>query len=78
MKWNIITHNIRGLNDPESIAEERCFFNSLSPKVNIIMLQELSMNGWLASHRPQSLNNACFASLTLASRSNIILGLYSS
>jgi hypothetical protein len=32
------------------------------------------MNGGLASHRPQSLNNVCFASLTLASRSNINFG----
>jgi hypothetical protein len=40
MKWNIITHNIRGLNDPENIAKERGFLNSLTPKVDIVMIQE--------------------------------------
>jgi hypothetical protein len=27
MKWNILTHNIRGLSDPESIAKEWGFIN---------------------------------------------------
>ena len=45
MKWNIITHNIRGLNDPESIAKERSFLTSLIPKVDIVMLQEHKLRG---------------------------------
>ena len=40
MKWNIITHNIRGLYDPENIVNERGFPSELSPKVDIIMIQE--------------------------------------
>ena len=40
MKWTIITHNIRGLNDLESIAKERGFLNAISPRVDIVMLQE--------------------------------------
>ena len=40
MKWSIITHNIRGVNDPENIAKEKNFLNSLTPKVDIVMLQE--------------------------------------
>ena len=40
MKRCIITHNIRGLNDPESITNERRFINSLAPRADIVMLQE--------------------------------------
>ena len=45
MKWNIITHNIHGLNDPESITKERCFIKSLTPKVDIVMIQEHKLRG---------------------------------
>lgn len=45
MKWTLITHNIRGLNDPESIREERCFINSVTPKVDIVMIQEHKLRG---------------------------------
>lgn len=45
MKWNIITHNIRGLNDPDNIARERCFINSLTPRVDIVMVQEHKLRG---------------------------------
>ena len=38
IKLNIITHNIRGLNDPENIAKERDFLNSLTPRENIVMV----------------------------------------
>ena len=40
MKWNIITHNIRGLNDPESIAKESGFLSMLTPKADVVMIQE--------------------------------------
>lgn len=40
MKWNIITHNIQGLNDPESIAKERCFINSFTSRADVYMFQE--------------------------------------
>ena len=45
MKWNIITHNIRGLNDPESIAKERGFLSMLTPKVDVVMIQEHKLRG---------------------------------
>ena len=45
MKWNIITHNIRGLDDPESIAKERGFISMLTPKVDVIMIQEHKLRG---------------------------------
>lgn len=45
MKWNIITHNIRGLTDPECIAKEKNFLNSLNPKVDIVMIQEHKLRG---------------------------------
>ena len=40
MKWNIITHNLSGLNDPKSITRERCFLTSLTPRVDVIIIQE--------------------------------------
>ena len=45
MKWTIITHNLRGLNDPESITKERCFLSSLTPRVDVIMIQEHKLRG---------------------------------
>ena len=45
MKWNIITHNNRGLNDPESITKERCFITALTPKVDVVMIQEHKLRG---------------------------------
>ena len=45
MKWNIITHNIRGLNDPESISRERGFLNTLTPRADVIMIQEHKLRG---------------------------------
>ena len=40
-----MTHNIRGLNDPESITKERCFITALTPKVDIVMIQEHKLRG---------------------------------
>jgi hypothetical protein len=37
-QWN-------GLNDPESIAKERGFLNSLTPRVDIVMIQEHKLRG---------------------------------
>lgn len=51
MKLNIITRNITGLNDLESILR---FINSLSPKVDVVMIQEQTLRGRLLkylSHR---------------------------
>ena len=32
-------HNIRGLNDPDSIAKERGFLSTLVPKADVVMIQ---------------------------------------
>ena len=45
MKWNIISHNIRGLNDLESLGKERHFLTSIIPRVDIVMLQEHKLRG---------------------------------
>ena len=45
MKWNIITHNIRGLNDLENIAKEKEFLNTLSSRADIVMIQEHKLRG---------------------------------
>ena len=45
MKWNLITHKIWGLNDSESNNRERGFLNSLSLRINIIMLQKPKLRG---------------------------------
>ena len=45
MKWNIITHNIRGLNDLDNIAKESCFLKSLTPRIDVVMIQEHKLRG---------------------------------
>ena len=45
MKWNIIAHNLRGLNDLESITREKYFLIALTPKVDVIMIQEHKLRG---------------------------------
>ena len=45
MKLNLITHNVRGFNDPESIIKERYFLNSLSPRADIVHRQEHKLRG---------------------------------
>lgn len=45
MKWNTISLNIWGLNDPESILKEHDFLNSLTPRADIIMIQEHKLRG---------------------------------
>ena len=45
MKWNIITHNIRGFNDLDSIAKERGFLSTLVLKINVVMNQEHKLRG---------------------------------
>ena len=45
MKWNFITHNIRGLNDPDNIAKERSFLMSLTPRLDVVMIQEHKLRG---------------------------------
>ena len=45
MKWNIITHNIRGLNDLESISKERYFLTNLTPHADVVIIQEYKLRG---------------------------------
>ena len=45
MKWNILIHNIRGFNDPESIDKKREFIKSILPRADVIFLQEHKLRG---------------------------------
>lgn len=45
MKWNIITHNLKGLNDPEGVTRERYFLTSLTQMIDVIMIQEYKLRG---------------------------------
>lgn len=40
MKSVVLTHNVRGFNDPESVSKERYFLNSVTPKVDVVLIQE--------------------------------------
>ena len=74
MKWNIITHNIRGLNDPESISKERCFLTNLTPKVDVVMIQEHKLRGKSMKNLGNKLMPGC-ASWILEAASGEEVGL---
>ena len=59
MKWNLITHNIRGLNDPDNIAKERGFIKSLAPKIDVVMNQEHKLRGSVLEHLGTRLMLGC-------------------
>ena len=59
MKWNLITHNIRGLNDPDNIAKERRFIKSLAPKIDVVMIQEHKLRGRALEHLGTRLMPGC-------------------
>ena len=59
MKWNLITHNIRDLNDPENIRKEREFINSVTPKVDIVLIQEHKLRGRLMENIGTRLMPGC-------------------
>ena len=50
MKWNLITHNLRGLNDPDCIRKERCFLSSVTSKVDVVLIQEHKLRGSALDH----------------------------
>lgn len=51
MKLNLITHNTRGLNDPESINKERKFLSLFSPKPDVVMIHEHKLKVMLLEFR---------------------------
>lgn len=59
MKMQILSHNIRGLNDPKNIYMERRFINSLVPKVDIIMIQEHKLRGKMLDNLGPRLMGGC-------------------
>lgn len=59
MKWNLITHNIRGLNDPDNIAKERSFIKSPAPKIDVVMNQEHKLRGRVLEHLGTRLMPGC-------------------
>lgn len=50
MEWNIISHNIRGLNDPDNIAKKRSYINFLTPRIDVLMIQEHKLRGRALEH----------------------------
>lgn len=59
MKLHILTHNIRGRNNPESILKERRLINSLVPKMGVIMVQEHKLRGRLPENLGSRLMIGC-------------------
>ena len=59
MKWNMITHNIRGLSDPESIAKESSFIQLLTPRVDVVMIQEHKLRGKVLENLGSRLMTGC-------------------
>lgn len=45
MKLVLLTHNVRGLNDPDKVSKERYSLNSLIPKADVVLFQEHKMRG---------------------------------
>lgn len=58
MKLVILAHYVRGLNDPHKIARERYYLNSMSPKVDVMLIQEHKMRG-MALHTLGNKSNDC-------------------
>lgn len=50
MKLNIMTHNIRALNDPTNILKYNRFLRSISPRVDVLLLQEHKLKGSRVEH----------------------------
>lgn len=50
MKLNILTHNLRGLNDPLSILKHNIFLRSMTPRVDVLMFQEHKLRGAKLEH----------------------------
>ncbi len=47
MKLNLITHNTRGLNDPEIIIKERKNLSLFSPKQDVVLVHAHKLRGRL-------------------------------
>lgn len=59
MKLNIISHNFRGLNDPESVTKGKKFINSIIPKIDIVMIQDNKVRGRLLDSLSTNLMSGC-------------------
>lgn len=45
MKLHILTHNLRGLNDPLSVLKHNIFLWSITPRVDVLVFQEHKLKG---------------------------------
>lgn len=45
MKLVILSHNVRGLNDLDKVIRERYFLNTVTPKADVVLIQEHKMRG---------------------------------
>ena len=59
MKLNIISHNVREFNDPESILKERYFLNTLNPKADVVFIQEHKLRGKKLENLGNKLMHGC-------------------
>ena len=56
MLLNLITFNIRGLNDPQKIQKLRSYIISAQSKIDVLLIQEHKLTGEKASSLDRSLD----------------------
>lgn len=59
MKLNLITHNVRVFNDPESIAKERYFLNIVTPRADVVLIQKHKLLGRALKNLGNELMQGC-------------------
>lgn len=59
IKWNIISHNNRGLNYRDNIAKEKKIIKTLTPTNDMIMIQEHKLRGTTLEYVSTRLMHVC-------------------
>lgn len=59
MKLHILTHNVRGFNDPSSITKPNLFLQSITPRVDILFIKEHKLRGTKLENLGQKLLPWC-------------------
>lgn len=55
MKLHILTHNVIGLNDPSSVTRHNLFLRLVTPRVDVLLIQEHKLRGGKLSNLGQRL-----------------------
>lgn len=55
MKLHILTHNLKGLNDPLGILKHNKFLQPITPIVDVILFQEHKLRGVNLEHLVKNL-----------------------